>query len=165
MRTKEEIELALRSINWAEDRWAVFHQNVDAELVASYELWRDSGFREVWYRGGEEWDYSGVVRHVDYEVMPTYATVGEWADAEYTGKWAATYVSGCGKHWKTYADDISDEYRERLQAELIDCLGLTDEEADEHFNVLYDFLILGDALDGWREVETGDETKEGIDEQ
>lgn len=162
MRTGEEIQDALRRIDWNAERWTTFYKTVEADLMEDYRGWKVEDGRKEWFAPGWPFDKSGDVGFVEYLVMPTYATIGAWANSEYTGEWEPTYESGYGKYWVTLDEQIDRGIQGRLLDELQECIEMTDEERNEYADELYEFISEHDLWHRWEEIETGDRDFEGI---
>ena len=87
-------------------QWRAAFQQIVGKL---YVRWVLKGIeRTLSHDSDPPWDYSGSMRQSrgDSVLMRVrHQTLHDWAHAEYTGESRATYVSGYGLHWLTYADD------------------------------------------------------------
>jgi hypothetical protein len=84
------------------------------------------------------WDHSGHARQYQADpliLLTRYETLQEWLDSEYTGDSTASFVSGMGLFWDTYADQIKREADERvfelLKSHLQAVLGYDEDDEDD----------------------------------
>ncbi len=85
--------------------------------------WVISGVRYTLDHGHDPpWDSSGYVysKQADPMLLLTqYETLQDWANDEYTGNSHATFVSGMGRYWETFADEIADEIEQELYKKFV----------------------------------------------
>ena len=111
---------------------AEWRQPFQQRAAQQFVNWCQAGIERVLtHHSDPSWDSSGSLRTTRCDPLllrVRHEFLHEWAHAEYTGNSLATYVSGAGLAWETYAEALEstcqDVVHERVKAYFVNALNL-----------------------------------------